>query len=756
MRKAGMRQTALHQDASPVAGRQVRASRNWPLGVGLLLLLFIAVLAVAGPSLAPQDPIATHVGVLVGDTWIYPPYPPLTVPDFPLGSDRFGRDLLSRLLWGVRPTLILVALVAVMRLGLGLLIGVWAGWSAGAASRVPNALISVGLTIPTIIAALAVITAVGVQRGLPAFIIGLAATGWADTARLVSEQTRLLKGQPYVEAARALGASGAETVFRHILRQIMPLWGMLLAFEAGGTLMVVAALGFLGYYIGGAYWVVTGDFSATAVSGSPELGQMLSDSWQILKPWATVATGTLIFVAMLGFNLMGEGLRRQLARPAGRRARGLGRVFGAVGEWLDDALLGGGGAGRRQVAGGVLALLLVAAAVLVWKPWQGSAPELSGAAVQASLPVPGGHLWAAERHDAYGSALAPQTELVTPAVRWFLSDETGFPGSPAVDAAGNVYVAAKGGHVYALTRAGELLWQAALPAEAVGPLALGVGPEGSRLYVTDGAGGLSAFSLTGEQLWRVRSTTGRRASSGPVVAQDGTVYYTVVTRVEAVAPDGQAVWTSDVLPGQGEVGPRLDVDERWLFVMDAVLDRQTGRLADFSAVVPPGQAGINAAYIIGGDGKTYLREGHGVYPWEMTAEGPRRTGQITWNWQAATIFLPYDAGVSGQGRVWLLYGSAWDDLRYVMLSPDSRLLLHLRYPQRSPRVIGLDVAGRAYICGSDRATVPECLVISEGMEEPIWQLGLERGAGIVTGGALTPGQLYVTTENGYFIAVGEP
>jgi len=140
----------------------------------------------------------------------------------------------------------------------------------------------------------------------------------------------------------------------------------------------------------------------------------------------------------------------------------------------------------------------------------------------------------------------------------------------------------------------------------------------------------------------------------------------------------------------------------------------------------------------------------------MTAEGPRRTGQITWNWQAATIFLPYDAGVSGQGRVWLLYGSAWDDLRYVMLSPDSRLLLHLRYPQRSPRVIGLDAAGRAYICGSDRATVPECLVISEGMEEPIWQLGLERGAGIVTGGALTPGQLYVTTENGYFIAVGEP
>jgi peptide/nickel transport system permease protein len=752
-----MSETALRQVTPPAdAGVRARVLRNWPFAVGLLLLLTIAVLAVAGPSLAPQDPIATHVGVLVGETWVYPPYPPFTVPDFPLGSDRFGRDLLSRLLWGVRPTLILVALVAVIRLVLGLLIGVWAGWSTGAASRLPNALISVALTVPTIIAALAVITAVGVQRGLPAFIIGLAATGWADTARLVSEQTRLLKGQPYVEAARALGASGAEMVFRHILRQITPLWGMLLAFEAGGTLMVVAALGFLGYYIGGAYWVVTGDFSATAVSGSPELGQMLSDSWQILKPWATVATGTLIFIAMLGFNLMGEGLRRQLARPAQRPTHVLGRVFGAAGQWLDEALLGTGGAGRRQAAIGVLALALVAIAMLIWQPWQGSAPELSSTAVQAELPVPGEHLWAAERRDAYGTALVPQSELVTPAVRWFLSDDSGFPGSPVVDAAGNVYVAAKGGHLYALTRAGELLWQASLPAEAVGPLALGVGPDGSRLYVTDGAGGLSAFSLTGEQLWRVRSATGRRASSGPVVAQDGTVYYTVVTRVDAVAPDGTSVWTSDPLPGQGEVTPRLDVEGRWLFVMDAVLDRQTGSLVDFSAVVPPGQAGINAAYIIGGDGKTYLREGHGVYPWEMSAEGPQRTGQITWNWQAATIFLPYDAGVSGQGRVWLFYGSGWDDLRYVMLSADSRLLLHLRYPQRSPRLIALDAAGRSYICGSDRANLPECLVVSEGLEEPIWRLGLERGSGIVTGGALVPGRLYVTTEDGYFFAIGEP
>lgn len=747
-----------------------RRAANWPLVAGLLLLLFIAVLAGAGPSVAPQDPITTHAGVRVNGTWIYPPYPPFTVPGFPLGSDVYGRDLLSRLLWGARPTLLLVALVAAIRLILGLLIGVWAGWATGARARIPNALVAAALAIPTIIAALAVITAVGIQRGIPAFIIGLAATGWAETARLVSEQTRVLKGQPYVEAARALGASSVELVFRHIARQITPLWGMLLAFEAGSTLMVVAALGFLGYYIGGAYWVVTGDFSAAAVSGSPELGQMLSDSWQVFKPWATLATGTVVFAAILGFNLLGEGLRRRMTVMRPGRGRAWIRLLGPAGprlnRWLDNTLLARSG-GRRQwqVGTALLALAVVTATVLIWRPWQARSAASAAARQHVTLPMPGGHLWAAQRHDACGTAFAPQAELVPPDVRWVLPDASGFPGSPVVDAAGNVYVAAQSGSVYAVTRGGDLLWQRSLPAEAVGPLALGAGdagqmPESNRssgvLYVTDRAGGLTALTLDGETLWRVKSATGRRASSGPIVAQDGTVYYTVVDRIEAVAPDGTSVWTSARLPGQGEATPRLDPQERWLFVMDAVVDRQTGKLTDFSEIIMAGRAGVNAAYLVGGDGQTYLREGHALYPWAMTAEGPRRTGQITWSYQAATIFLPFDAGVSGQGAAWFLYGSDWDDLRYVMVNPAGTLLLHLRYPQSSPRLISVDAAERSYICGSQRDNVPACLVAVAGREDPLWQLPLERSAGVVTGGALVPDRLYVTTQDGYLYALGEP
>ena len=95
---------------------------------------------------------------------------------------------------------------------------------------------------------------------------------------MVSVQTRMLKGQPYVEAARALGAAGLEVVIRHVLRQITPMLGMLFAFETGATLMMVAGLGFLGYYFGGAFWIEITDFSARATSGRPELGQMLANS----------------------------------------------------------------------------------------------------------------------------------------------------------------------------------------------------------------------------------------------------------------------------------------------------------------------------------------------------------------------------------------------------------------------------------------------------------------------------------------------
>jgi ABC-type dipeptide/oligopeptide/nickel transport system permease subunit len=104
------------QALSPVeAGRR---PRNWPLLVGSALVGVILLLAVLGPSLAPRDPREHNLIIQVEDTWMIPPYPAFT-PGFPLGSDNLGRDLYSWLLWSVRPTMVLVLVVASLRMALG-------------------------------------------------------------------------------------------------------------------------------------------------------------------------------------------------------------------------------------------------------------------------------------------------------------------------------------------------------------------------------------------------------------------------------------------------------------------------------------------------------------------------------------------------------------------------------------------------------------------------------------------------------------
>ena len=104
---------------------------NWSLRLGSLIVLLTVIVVIAGPKLAPRDPAEENAIVRVGDEWKIPPFAMLSVPGFPLGSDEFGRDLLSRLLWAVRPTMSMVVVVAAVRLALGVIIGLCAGWFTG-------------------------------------------------------------------------------------------------------------------------------------------------------------------------------------------------------------------------------------------------------------------------------------------------------------------------------------------------------------------------------------------------------------------------------------------------------------------------------------------------------------------------------------------------------------------------------------------------------------------------------------------------
>ena len=258
---------------------------NWPLLLGGFISLIMLLIAIWGPRWALQDPMQENYALSINGRIVSPPYAPFALPGYPLGTDQFGRDMLSRILWGVRPTLIIVSIVAITRLILGVLLGFVIGWSVGVIGKILDTFLFIALSIPILIVALMGITAIGVEKGIWAFIFGLALTGWAETARIISTQTRILRGQTFVEAAQALGASEWRVLLKHVIPQISPLVWMLLVFEVSATLFVISELGFLGYYIGGGIWIEISDFVSVNTTGLPELGQMLSTALvSLVKP----------------------------------------------------------------------------------------------------------------------------------------------------------------------------------------------------------------------------------------------------------------------------------------------------------------------------------------------------------------------------------------------------------------------------------------------------------------------------------------
>jgi ABC-type dipeptide/oligopeptide/nickel transport system permease subunit len=303
--------------------------RNWPLYIGIALALVFAVLAVFGPALAPQDPLETNLYLKVGRRIHMVPVAPFVTPGYWLGTDEGGRDVLSRILWGIRPTLVICVVVALARLVVGVVIGLAAGWLRGATERVVDAVGSIGVGLPALVLAIALISFLGVERGVVSFVISLTLVGWIEVANLVKAQTLTVVQAPYVESARALGVGPFGVVRRHLLPQLRPLLPVLLAFELSAALLLLTELGFLGIFIGGGttYQFDTGGVAAIPVltADQPELAQQISRFWTKFYrvPWEFIAVGVVIFAQIVAFNLVGEGLRRHLDVTQPRRRRWL-------------------------------------------------------------------------------------------------------------------------------------------------------------------------------------------------------------------------------------------------------------------------------------------------------------------------------------------------------------------------------------------------------------------------------------------------
>ncbi len=696
---------------------------NWPLTIGLLIVFAIILLAIIGPQTAQRDPLEINALIKVGDQYLVPPYPLLT-PGFLLGSDAEGRDLLSRMLWAIQPTMILVLVVAAVRLVLGTLIGLTAGWSTSWVGRALDGVISVAISIPVIIVALGGIAAVGVDLGIWAFIIALSLTGWVETARVVREQTVILRNQVYVEAAHSLGGTNVQILRWHILRQVLSLLWMLFAFEISSTLLLVAALGFLGYYIGGDVWISVSDATAAAISGMPELGQMLATTpLSINRPWPLLIIGALVFVIVLGFNLLGEGLRRRSGLYGIRHRSALAGLTARAQLWVDENLWWplANFFSRRSVRltslGIVLTAVIIGLIILQTQELRkNSVPQIASAFTQKPL-------WSTARHDPYGTNWSQAVGPAQPEVKWTFFDETGFTGGPAISMDGSLYITSKSGRLYALDPDGEVLWQTKLAHIPVGTP--GLNSEG-KLFVSDQDGGLTVLNQQGEVDRYYHADIAAAATSGPVIDPQGNVYYVRGQQIQAISDDGEALWLSqpDLDTSQAEM-VRLNSEGDLLFWGEVVL-----RTADGSHI-PESQLPKANRYYTGADGANYLVNAHEIRSWDTSFSDSTLSEPISWDYQKYSISkTSKDAGVTPDGKFWLFYTSfarSWglgEDTRIVWLDQDGKLLRNVFYEIRNSQVIGVDQNAHIYTCGNlDLGYgMPECQSFSPDTEKPLWTL----------------------------------
>jgi ABC-type dipeptide/oligopeptide/nickel transport system permease subunit len=305
----------------PVSGvRQVVRSLvgNPVLQISAVLIVGLAVLAIFGDRLAAVSPYQVHGLMLIDGKSGTPPFPPSRV--FPWGTDHIGRDLQALVLAGARQTLTLALFGMLARIALGTTLGLLAGWWYGSRfDRLVSGAVGVWAAFPATIFAMILIQGLGIQQGTWVFIVAICLVGWGEVTQFVRNQVFKLRPEPYIEAARAIGASTPRILSQHILPHLLAPLLVLAVLEMGAVLLLLAELGFLNIFLGGGFRVQIAEVGRMTpviafFSDVPEWGAMLANirEWWRSYPWLAWFPGVAFFLAILAFNLLGEGLRRFL------------------------------------------------------------------------------------------------------------------------------------------------------------------------------------------------------------------------------------------------------------------------------------------------------------------------------------------------------------------------------------------------------------------------------------------------------------
>jgi peptide/nickel transport system permease protein len=297
--------TTWLRDPNPTSRLQSRMAQSYlswlrfrrnPLAmVGLIIAVALVLMAIFAPVLAPYNPISQSLADRL--------QPPGT-PGHWLGTDDFGRDIWSRILYGSRITFYIVLLVILTAPVVGLIIGTVAGYFGGWVDQVLMRITDIFLAFPKLILALALVAVLG--PGMVNAVFAIALTSWGPYARVARAETLTVRNSDYIAAVRLQGAGAARIIWGHVMPMCLPSVIIRVTLDMAGVILTAAGLGFLGLGV---------------QPPQAEWGMMISAGRKFLfeQWWVATMPGLAIFIVSLGFNLLGDGLRDVLdPRSSGR------------------------------------------------------------------------------------------------------------------------------------------------------------------------------------------------------------------------------------------------------------------------------------------------------------------------------------------------------------------------------------------------------------------------------------------------------
>lgn len=269
---------------SPIREFFYNCRRNVNFVVGFLMILSLILVAIFAQQIAPYDYDEPHKQAKLqapNSTYLF-------------GTDDFGRDMFSKVIYGTRITLWVALLGTSIQLFLGVVIGLLCGYFGGWVDKVLLFITDVTWCVPGTILALAVVTVLG--KGLTNSIIAISLVGWASYARTVRAKTMSLRTMAFVETGRAFGESSLSLMFRYILPNIVPSLIVLISNNLPGTIMATTTLSFLGL---------------GSQPPSPDWGLAISQGMNYVHraQWLSIFPGLALVYTVLGFNILGEGMR---------------------------------------------------------------------------------------------------------------------------------------------------------------------------------------------------------------------------------------------------------------------------------------------------------------------------------------------------------------------------------------------------------------------------------------------------------------